>query len=101
MSHVLIIHRVADYPAWKAVFDEAAGIRRSAGEKRYRLLRRDDDPNVVVHFSEWTSHAAARGFFESPELVEIRRRAGVEAPEFHYLDEVEDGVLASDRGDDA
>lgn len=28
MQYVLIIHEVADYPAWKKVFDGAAGIRR-------------------------------------------------------------------------
>ena len=29
MPHVLIIHEVRDYDAWKIVFDEAAGIRKS------------------------------------------------------------------------
>jgi hypothetical protein len=37
--------------------------------------------------------AAARAFFESDELVEIRKRAGVKAPEFIYLEELERGVL--------
>jgi hypothetical protein len=31
MQYVLIIHEVADYPAWKKVFDDAADIRREAG----------------------------------------------------------------------
>ena len=33
---VLIIHEVADYAAWKRVFDDAAGMRKRAGEIRYR-----------------------------------------------------------------
>jgi len=93
MSHVLIIHEVAAYPAWKAVFDEAAGIRKNAGEISYQLLRYDSDANTLVHFSAWYSLDHARRFFGSPELVEIRKKAGVKAPEFIYLDEIERGVL--------
>ncbi len=91
--HVLIIHEVEHYEAWKAVFDQAAGIRKQAGELRYQLLRRDTEANTIVHFSEWTSLACARAFFESPELSEIRRKAGVIAPTFLYLDEIEQGLL--------
>lgn len=69
MPHVLIIHEVKAYPAWKAVFDEAAAIRKNAGEISYQLLRYDTDANTIVHFSEWSSLANARSFFESPELV--------------------------------
>jgi len=93
MPHVLIIHEVADYPTWKAIFDGAAGLRRAAGERAYTLLVADDDANRVVHLSEWADLQSARRFFESPELVEIRRAAGVHAPEFHYLTELESGVL--------
>lgn len=92
-SYVLIVHEVADYPRWKAIFDGAAAIRRDAGEIEYRLLAFDTDAHTVVHFSSWTGLAAARQFFESPELVEIRRAAGVKAPQFHYLTEIETGQL--------
>lgn len=93
MSHVLIIHEVADYPAWKKVFDGAAGIRKAAGERSFQVLRYEGDANRIVHFSVWTSATAARRFFESPELVRIRAEAGVKAPEFIYLEELEAGVL--------
>jgi quinol monooxygenase YgiN len=92
-QHVLIIHQVADYAAWKAVFDKAAGIRKEAGERTYQVLHFQNQPNRIVHFSAWTSIAAARAFFESPELVRIRAEAGVEAPEFIYLEELEAGTL--------
>ncbi|MGN6358334.1 MAG: antibiotic biosynthesis monooxygenase [Novosphingobium sp.] len=91
--HVLIIHEVEDYDKWKAVFDDAAVVRREAGEIAYQLLAYDTDASQVVHFSQWTSLHAARAFFESPQLVEIRRIAGVRAPEFHYLNEIEAGSL--------
>ena len=93
MQHVLIIHEVNTYPAWKVIFDKAAEIRKSAGEISYQLLRYDNDANTIVHFSEWSSLENARRFFESPELVEIRKQAGVKAPEFIYLKELERGVL--------
>lgn len=93
MPHVLIIHEVADYPAWKKIFDGAAGIRQAAGERSFQVLRYEHEPNKIVHFSVWTSHADARAFFESPRLVQIRAEAGVKAPDFIYLDELEAGVL--------
>ena len=93
MQYVLIIHEVDVYPAWKAIFDEAADIRKNAGEISYQLLRYDDDPNNIVHFSGWSSLDNARRFFESAKLVEIRRKAGVKAPNFIYLQEIERGVL--------
>jgi quinol monooxygenase YgiN len=93
MDHVLIIHEVADYTAWKAIFDRAAGIRRAAGERSYQVLKYETDPNRIVHFSQWTSIAAAKAFFESPELVRIRAEAGVKAPEFIYLQQLEAGNL--------
>ncbi|MGB4995619.1 MAG: antibiotic biosynthesis monooxygenase [Nitrospira sp.] len=93
MPHVLIIHEVEAYPAWKAVFDGAADLRKRAGEISYQLLRYDQDANSIVHFSTWSSLENARRFFESPELVELRRAAGVKAPDFLYLQEIERGVL--------
>ena len=96
MSWVLIIHEVEDYAAWKRVFDEAAELRREAGERAFQVLRDERSPRRVVHFSEWTSSADARAFFESPRLERIRERAGVRAPEFLYLDEADRGVLSGE-----
>jgi quinol monooxygenase YgiN len=93
MQHVLIIHEVADYAAWKIIFDNAAGIRKAAGERSYQVLKDEKDPNKIVHFSAWTSCADAKAFFESPKLIQIRKDAGVKAPEFIYLDLLEDGDL--------
>lgn len=93
MRHVLIIHEVADYEAWKKVFDKAADIRREAGERSFQVLRFEGEPNKIVHFSVWTSTEAAKAFFESPRLVKIRQEAGVKAPEFLYLEEIEAGTL--------
>ena len=93
MPHVLIIHEVEDYVAWKKIFDGAATIRREAGERVYQVLADEQNPNKVVHFSSWTSLDNARQFFESPELVKIRAEAGVKAPDFIYLNQLDSGIL--------
>ncbi len=93
MPYVLIIHEVADYNLWKQIFDNAADLRREAGERTYWVLKYAQQPNRVVHFSSWTSLAAARQFFESPQLVQIRAEAGVKSPEFIYLEQLDAGSL--------
>lgn len=93
MDHVLIIHEVEDYGTWKVIFDNAASIRKDAGEQSYQVLKYEKDKNKIVHFSRWSSISNAKAFFESPELIKIREQAGVKAPEFIYLNELANGVL--------
>ncbi|MBD0388675.1 antibiotic biosynthesis monooxygenase [Coleofasciculus sp. FACHB-64] len=93
MQYVLIIHEVEDYESWKKVFDNASDIRREAGERSYQVLKYESDPNKVVHFSSWTSIDDAKRFFESPKLIRIRAEAGVKAPDFIYLEQLESGTL--------
>ncbi|MBD1929442.1 antibiotic biosynthesis monooxygenase [Trichocoleus sp. FACHB-90] len=93
MQYVLIIHEVEDYELWKKVFDNASDIRREAGERSYQVLKYESDPNKVVHFSSWTSIDDAKRFFESPKLIRIRAEAGVKAPDFIYLEQLESGTL--------
>ncbi len=90
---VLIIHEVDDYQKWKAIFNAAAGIRREAGEIEYQLLCLQSNERQIVHFSRWRSLDAARLFFESDRLVQIRKRAGVHTPDFLYLRQIEQAVL--------
>ena len=93
MKYVLIIHEVNDYIAWKKIFDNASGIRKEAGEITYQVLKYENQPNKIVHFSAWSSIEDAKIFFESPKLVKIRSEAGVKSPDFIYLDLLEEGVL--------
>ena len=93
MQYVLIIHEVEDYESWKKVFDNASDIRREAGERSYQVLKYENDPNKVVHFSSWTSIDDAKRFFESPKLIRIRAEAGVKAPDFIHLEQLESGTL--------
>ena len=75
-----------DYATWKRhLDDDAAALRKQAGEGAFEVLRSTGDPNLVVHSARWSSVAAARSFFESAEVQAIRERTGVEAPTFLYL----------------
>ncbi len=93
MAYVLITHDVEDYDAWKVIFDIAAPIRKEAGEISYQILRYEQDLNKIVHFSKWSSISNAKLFFESPEIIKIRKQAGVKTPDFIYLNELQNGVL--------
>lgn len=63
------------------------------GEVHYRLLWYDNDPATIVHFSEWSSLENAGRFFKSPELIELKRNAGVRSPSIIFPYEIERGVL--------
>ena len=70
-----------------------ADLRKAAGELSYQILKYENNPNQIVHFSAWTSLQDAKAFFESPQLVEIRLNAGVKSPEFIYLEQLDSGIL--------
>jgi quinol monooxygenase YgiN len=93
MKYVLIIHEVEEYHSWKSIFDKAAGIRKEAGEISYQVLKYENDPNKIVHFSVWSSLEKAKQFFESSKLIQIRAEAGVKSPDFIYLEQLETGIL--------
>lgn len=93
LKHVLIIHEVEDYIAWKKIFDNASLIRKEAGEISYQVLKYESEPNKIVHFSVWSSFEKAKNFFQAPKLIKIRADAGVKSPDFIYLEQIETGIL--------
>lgn len=93
MKYVLIIHEVEDYFHWKKIFDASAGMRKEAGEIAFKVLKDENEPNKIVHFSRWSSFEHAKLFFNSPKLAKIRADAGVKSPDFIYLDLLEAGTL--------
>jgi quinol monooxygenase YgiN len=96
---IVVHHRVADYDAWKPVFDEHEAVRRSHGEIEHRVYRDLRDPNRVIVHNDFPSEAAGRGFIEDPSLKEAMARAGVEGePGISFIERAErkvyDAVLA-------
>jgi heme-degrading monooxygenase HmoA len=86
MPSLLIRHHVADYAAWKAVFDEHELTRRANGSQGGRLFRDASDENEVLLLLEWDDLDRARLFADSDDLREAMARAGVtDRPDIWFL----------------
>ena len=91
MASMFVKHRVADYGAWKAVFDEHETARRQAGFTAHSLHRDADDPNVIIIALRSNDIGRAKEFATSEDLRSTMQRAGVEgAPEIWFAEDVED-----------
>ncbi len=80
MINVLIHHEVADYTAWKAVFDSNLDWRHKHGERSCRIFRSAGNVNDLTLFFEWESLEKARAFVASEELKAKMASAGVKEP---------------------
>ena len=91
----LVRHRVADFDAWRKVYDGFAPIQAEHGVHAHQVLRSIENPNDVTVEHTFDSPEAAREFFATPELKEAMSKAGVDADsvEISYFDEVESGTL--------
>jgi quinol monooxygenase YgiN len=92
MAAALIVrHRVANFEAWKAVFDSMTEIRRSHGWRSAIVYRDASDPNVVTIVNRVKDLAGAKAYGASPELKAGMQKAGVQGPpEISFVEEVED-----------
>jgi heme-degrading monooxygenase HmoA len=94
MTDILVRHRVEQYDRWKKVFDEFIDTRKSSGEKSFRILRPEDDPDNLYLFFQWDTAERAKEFFKSSVLEKTMQNAGVaEVPEIHFLNQVAQGTL--------
>ncbi len=94
MAHLLIKHKVKNYPAWKKVFDGLIETRRAGGEKSYQILHPDNDENNLLAIFEWDSLDNARKFTGSQELHDAMGNAGViEQPDVYFLEEYASGPV--------
>lgn len=78
MIIVAIQHPVADYPDWKAVYDERNP--GTFGARFARVNRKVGEPDTIVVVAGFDTVAAANGMLESPDLKAAMDRAGVTAP---------------------
>ena len=81
MSGILIVrHTVADYPAWRVVYDEVDPLRVGHGCTAQRVLQLPGDPNDVVAIHDFPTVEQAEAFAEDPALKEAMGRGGVTGP---------------------
>jgi hypothetical protein len=76
----VVTHEVADYDAWKRVFDEHASARRRAGILGTHINRGADDPNLVSVYLTAGDFGSIRGFLGADDLKATMLRAGVKGP---------------------
>ncbi len=74
----IVHHRVADYDAWKAVYDSVADLQREGGVREHAVLRSADDPALVVVVHTFDGPDAANAFLARADLEDVLARAGVD-----------------------
>ncbi|UUL75421.1 hypothetical protein NG819_14560 [Pseudarthrobacter sp. Fe7] len=78
MALSLILHRVADYDAWRKVYDSVADMQKEGGVTEESVHRMADDPDNVLVIHHFNSVDAARAFFAREDLREALQRGGVQ-----------------------
>jgi uncharacterized protein (DUF1330 family) len=82
-------HTVADYAAWKKVYDEADAIRAQHGCTGQRVLRLPENHNDLFITHEFPTVADAAAFAADPEFAAAMQRAGVtSAPRIEIFENV-------------
>ena len=88
MYVLAINHDVADYDAWKQVFDSFPP--REGGATFHRINRNVDDPDNITVVAGFETVDAALSFRDNPDLKEKMGQAGVtSSPRFELYEEVE------------
>jgi hypothetical protein len=91
MAAALIVrHRVANFDAWKEVFDSMTDARRAHGWTSATVYRDAVDPNLVTIVNRVKDLDGAKRYGGSAELRAGMQKAGVQgAPEIFFLEEAD------------
>jgi heme-degrading monooxygenase HmoA len=82
MTTTFVRHHVADYDAWRRVYDSVAGLQRDGGVTDKAVYRAADDADDVLVMHRFDSAEQARAFFENPDLRAAMQEAGVDMSTF-------------------
>jgi hypothetical protein len=77
MAISVVLHRVADYPAWRQVYDSLADVQKAGGVTAESVHRTPGDPDNVLVIHEFETLGEAQAFFASEDLQNGMRQAGV------------------------
>jgi quinol monooxygenase YgiN len=91
----LVHHKVADYDAWRQVYEGVREVQKAGGVKYERVFRAADDPSLVVVVHHFSDRASAEAFFAQDELKGAMEQAGVDLSSLRieYLDDQGGGEL--------
>jgi hypothetical protein len=86
MVRLFVRHNVADYDAWRKVYDEFDNERRPMGVTDDAVFQSVDDPNDVTLWHDFAGADEARAFVSSEALRSAMQRAGVQGePEIWFV----------------
>jgi quinol monooxygenase YgiN len=86
MVRMFARHQVADYDAWRKVYD--AFDRASLGVRQHAVYRSVIDPNEITVWHDFDDRATAEAFVGSDDLKAAMTEAGViSAPNIWITDE--------------
>ena len=90
MVTLVIEHGLADWGAWKRVFDEHATSRKEHGCIREELFRSASDENTIMNVMRWPDRRSADSFLADASLPGAMSRAGVSGtPRITFWETVE------------
>ena len=75
---IFIRHTVADYAAWRTVYDDFDATRRSMGVTGAEVYQALDNRNDVTVWHDFGTRAQAEAFAGSSQLRDARAKAGVQ-----------------------
>ena len=92
-SALIVKHRVANFEAWKKVFDSMTDTRRAHGWTSAIVYRDATDPNLVTIVNRVKDLDGAKRYGSSPELREAMKNGGVQGPpEVSFCEEAEERI---------
>ncbi|MDQ0144732.1 hypothetical protein [Pseudarthrobacter niigatensis] len=78
MAVALVVHRVADYDAWRKVYDSVADMQKEGGVTQESVHRMVDDPNNILVIHHFNDVETAKAFFGREDLRDALQRSGVQ-----------------------
>lgn len=77
MATLFVRHTVADYAAWRRIFDGFAPTQTALGVIDKAVYQADDNENDITVTHDFATMESARAFADSPDLKAAMRDAGV------------------------
>jgi quinol monooxygenase YgiN len=77
---LLVRHEVADYAAWRKVYNSVAPLQKKMGVFFKDVYVSAENPNDVTIIHDFHSLEEAKAFMASPELRASMTKAGVKPP---------------------
>ena len=77
MTTLFVRHAVANYKAWRKVYDDFAPVQKAKGVTAQTVYQAADNPNDITVTHDFATDEAAHAFANSEELKSAMQNAGV------------------------